>query len=196
MIRLINDMLDISRIRSGRLEMNIARLDISEVIRGVVEDMKLLSEKKSISQIVDIPDSLVIEGDRDRIEQVIMNLIDNAIKFTPDGGSVSVNASDQNSASCVDAKGVTAVDRETCVEVEVSDTGIGIAPDDLPHVFEEFWQVNKSKGIGLGLAISANIVREHGGEIWVTSEKGVGSTFGFRLPKKIAHDSGEVETSP
>jgi PAS domain S-box-containing protein len=180
MIRLINDMLDISRIRSGRLEMNIARLDISEVIEGVVAGMKLLSEKKSISQIVDIPDSLVIEGDRDRIEQLITNLVDNAIKFTPDGGSVSVNASDH----------------ETCVEVTISDTGIGIALDDLPHVFEEFWQVKKSKGIGLGLTIAANIVREHGGEVWATSEKGAGSTFGFRLPKKIAHDSGEVETSP
>ena len=192
MTRLINNMLDISKIRSGKLEMNITRLDLSELISDVVAGMKLLSEKKNLSCTVDIPDGLVIDGDRDRIEQVLMNLIDNAIKFTPDGGSVSVNASDQNSVSCVDAKGVTAVDHETCVGVTVSDTGIGIAPDDLVHIFEEFWQVEKSKGIGLGLAIAASIVREHGGAIWATSEKGVGSTFGFRLPKKISHGSGEV----
>jgi PAS domain S-box-containing protein len=178
MTRLISNMLDMSKIRSGKLELNIARLDLSGLIGSVVVDMKLIAEEKTISCTAEIPDGLVIEGDRDRIEQVLVNLLGNAIKFTSVGGSVSV----------------TAVDHETCVRVKVSDTGIGIAPEDLLHIFEEFWQVDKSKGTGLGLAIAANIVREHGGAIWATSEMGEGSTFGFRLPKTVSQPqvSGEA----
>jgi signal transduction histidine kinase len=169
-------MLDMSKIRSGKLELNIARLDLSGLIGGVVADMKLVAEEKNISCTAHVPDGLVIEGDRDRIEQVLVNLLGNAIKFTPVGGSVSV----------------TAVDHGTCVRTRVSDTGIGIALDDLAHIFEEFWQVDKSKGTGLGLAIAANIVREHGGAIWATSKKGVSSTFGFRLPKEVSQGSEGV----
>ncbi len=176
MTRLISNMLDMSKIRSGKLELNIARLDLSGLIGGVVADMKLVAEEKNISCTAHVPDGLVIEGDRDRIEQVLVNLLGNAIKFTPVGGSVSV----------------TAVDHGTCVRTRVSDTGIGIAPDDLAHIFEEFWQVDKSKGTGLGLAIAANIVREHGGAIWATSKKGVSSTFGFRLPKEVPQGSEGV----
>ncbi len=176
MTRLIDNMLDMSKIRSGKLELNIDRLDLSGLIGGVVADMKLVAEEKNISCTAEIPDSLAIEGDRDRIEQVLVNLLSNAIKFTPVGGSVSV----------------TAVDHETCVRVRVADTGIGIAPDDLAHIFEEFWQVDKGKGTGLGLTIAANIVREHGGAVWATSKKGVGSTFGFRLPKKVPQGSAET----
>ncbi|KAF5414618.1 MAG: Methyl sulfide methyltransferase-associated sensor [Candidatus Methanogaster sp.] len=177
MIRLINNMLNMSKIRSGKLELNIARLDLSGLIGGVVADMKLVTEEKNISYTAEIPDGLVIDGDRDRIEQVLVNLLSNAIKFTPVDGSVSA----------------TAVDHETCVMVRVSDTGIGIAPGDLAHIFEEFWQVDKSKGTGLGLAITANIVREHGGAIWATSEVGRGSTFGFRLLKKVPQPQGSGE---
>ena len=176
MTRLIDNMLDISKIRSGKLELNIARLDLSRLIGGVAADMKLVAEEKNISCTAHVPDGLVIEGDRDRIEQVLVNLLGNAIKFTPVGGSVSV----------------TAVDHETCVRAQVSDTGIGIAPDDLAHIFEEFWQVDKGKGTGLGLMIAANIVREHGGAVWATSKEGVGSTFGFRLPKAVPRGSAEA----
>ena len=167
LIRLINSMLDMSKIRSGKLELNIAELNLSELIEDVVADMELLAEKKNISYTTDTPDSIVIKGDWDRIEQVLVNLLSNAIKFTPTGGSVSI----------------TAVDCGDCVRVRVSDTGLGIAPDDLTNIFEEFWQVGKSRGTGLGLSIAANIVREHGGAIWAESEVGAGSTFGFSLPK-------------
>jgi len=177
MTRLIDSMLDMSKIRSGKLELNIARLNLSGLIGGVAVDMKLVAEEKNISCTAEIPDSLAIEGDRDRIEQVLVNLLGNAIKFTPVGGSVSV----------------TTVDHGTCVRVRVADTGIGIAPDDLAHIFEEFWQVDKGKGTGLGLAITANIVREHGGAIWATSKEGVGSTFGVRLPKKVPQPRGSGE---
>jgi PAS domain S-box-containing protein len=177
MTRLIDNMLDMSKMRSGKLELNIARLDLSGLIGCVAADMKLVAEEKNISCAADVPDGLVIEGDRDRIEQVLVNLLGNAIKFTPIGGSVSV----------------TAVDHGTCGRVRVSDTGIGIDPDDLAHIFEEFWQVDKGKGTGLGLTITANIVREHGGAVWATSKEGVGSTFGFRLPKKVPQAQGSGE---
>ena len=176
MTRLIDNMLDMSKIRSGKLELNIARLDLPGLIGGVAVDMKLVAEEKNISFTAEMPDGLAIEGDRDRIEQVLVNLLGNAIKFTPVGGSVSV----------------TAVDHETCVRVRVTDTGIGIAHDDLAHIFEDFWQVDKSKGTGLGLAIAASIVREHGGAVWATSKEGLGSTFGFRLPKKVPQGSAET----
>jgi PAS domain S-box-containing protein len=177
MTRLIDNMLDMSKMRSGKLELNIARLDLSRLIGCVAADMKLVAEEKNISCTADVPDGLVIEGDRDRIEQVLVNLLGNAIKFTPIGGSLSV----------------TAVDHGTCVRGSVSDTGIGIDPDDLAHIFEEFWQVDKGKGTGLGLTITANIVREHGGAVWATSKEGVGSTFGFRLPKKVSQAQGSGE---
>jgi PAS domain S-box-containing protein len=176
MTRLIDNMLDMSKIRSGKLELNIDRLDLSGLIGSVVADMKLVAEEKNISCTAEIQDGLATEGDRDRIEQVLVNLLSNAIKFTPVGGSVSV----------------TAVDHGTCVRIMVADTGIGIAPDDLAHIFEEFWQVDKGKGTGLGLTIAANIVREHGGAVWATSKEGVGSTFGFRLLKKVPQGSAEA----
>lgn len=169
LLRLIANMLDISKIRSGKLELKITELDLSHLIKETVTEMELLAQAKNISCIVDIPDGIVVAGDYDRIEQVFANLLSNAIKFTLEGGSVSVTATEQ-------------VDRDY-VMILVSDTGLGIAPDDLEHIFEEFWQVEKGKGTGLGLMITADIVREHGGAIWATSEVGSGSTFWVKLPR-------------
>ncbi len=167
--RLINNILDISVIQSGGLELKLAELDLSKLIRDIVADMGALAKNKSLTCTIDIPDHLTIEGDGDRIEQVLANLIGNAIRFTPDGGSVSI----------------TGVDGGDWIQIAVSDTGIGITPEDLPHVFEEFWQVEKSKGMGLGLAIVANIIHRHGGIVWASSEVGGGSTFAFKLPKNV-----------
>jgi two-component system phosphate regulon sensor histidine kinase PhoR len=169
--RLINNILDVSLIQAGRLELNIAELDLSELIRNIAADMGRLAEKRSISCTIDIPDRIVIEGDCDRLKQVLVNLLNNAIKFTPDRGSISI----------------TGVDAGDWVRIAVSDTGIGIAHEDLPQIFGEFWQVEKSKGMGLGLAIVANIIRKHGGMIWASSEAGAGSTFAFKLPKRVPH---------
>jgi two-component system phosphate regulon sensor histidine kinase PhoR len=169
--RLINNILDISLIQAGGLELNITELDLSKLIRNIAADTRLLAEKKSISCTIDIPDRLVVEGDCDRLEQVLVNLLNNAIKFTPDRGSISI----------------TGVYDDDWVRIAVRDTGIGIAPEDMPHIFEEFWQVEKSKGMGLGLAITANIIRRHGGMVWASSEAGAGSTFAFKLPKRVPH---------
>ena len=169
LLRLIANMLDISKIRSGKLELKTVELNLSDLLREAVAEMELLAREKNISCIADIPDGIVITGDYDRIEQVFVNLLSNAIKFTVEGGNVSVTAIEQEDCDCV--------------RILVSDTGIGIAPEDLEHIFEEFWQVEKGKGTGLGLMITANIIREHGGAIWATSEVGSGSTFGVRLPR-------------
>lgn len=168
--RLINNILDISVIQAGGLGLKLTELDLSELIRVIVADMGSLAKNKSITCTIDIPDHLAIEGDGDRIEQVVANLIGNAIRFTPNGGRVSI----------------TGVDGGDWIQVAISDTGIGITPDDLPHVFEEFWQVEKSKGMGLGLAIVANIIHRHGGVVWASSEVGGGSTFAFKLPKEVS----------
>ncbi len=175
--RLINNILDISVIQAGGLELSIDELDLSELIRDIAADMEALAEKKNISCTIDIPDHLVVEGDSDRLEQVVANMIGNAIRFTPDGGSVSI----------------TGVDGGDWTLVTISDTGIGITPEDLPHVFKEFWQVEKSKGMGLGLAIVANIIHKHGGIVWASSEAGRGSTFAFKMPKKVPHRPDELD---
>jgi len=113
-----------------------------------------------------------MRGDERKIRQVLLNLLSNAIKFTPEGGRIEVGAAVDNGA----------------VEVSVSDTGVGIAPEDLEAVFEEFRQVGasaaKQEGTGLGLALSRKFIELHGGTIRVTSEVGAGSTFTFRLPAK------------
>ncbi len=177
LVRLINNILDISVIQAGGLELKLDELDLSELIRDIVADMGALAEKKNISCTIEIPDHLVVGGDSDRLEQVVANLIGNAIRFTPDGGSVSI----------------TGVDGGDWIRVAVSDTGIGITPEDLPHVFEEFWQVEKSKGMGLGLAIVANIIHRHGGVVWASSEAGCGSTFAFKMPKEVPRRPDELD---
>ncbi|RZN42769.1 MAG: HAMP domain-containing protein [Methanosarcinales archaeon] len=178
--RLINNILDISVIQAGGLELKLNELDISELIKDIVADMGALAKNKNLTCTIDIPDHLTIEGDRNRIEQVVANLIGNAIRFTQERGSVSI----------------TGVDGGDWIQVAVSDTGIGIIPEDLPHVFEEFWQVEKSKGMGLGLAIVANIIHRHGGVVWASSAVGGGSIFAFKLPKKVSYrldESGDPE---
>jgi signal transduction histidine kinase len=111
-------------------------------------------------------------GDERKIKQILLNLLSNAVKFTPEGGRIRINARQSDGV----------------VEISVSDTGIGIAPDDLPKIFEEFRQVgtdyaHKSEGTGLGLTLAKKFVELHGGKIWVQSVPGKGSTFTFALPK-------------
>ena len=112
-----------------------------------------------------------IVGDERKIKQILLNLLSNAVKFTPEGGRIGINAQQSNGA----------------VEISVSDTGVGIAPEDQPKIFEEFRQVgsdyaHKSEGTGLGLTLAKKFVELHGGRIWVESEVGKGSTFTFTLP--------------
>lgn len=167
--RLIEDILDISRLESGTMKFIMDWANLNEVIAGVVEIMRPTAEARGIDLIVSLEEVPEIVIDKDRICQVIINLINNAIKFTEEGGKLFVGMKDVGE-----------------VMVYVKDTGIGIKEEDQERIFRPFEQVVVDKtgkeGSGLGLAICKGIVEFHGGEIWVESEQGKGSTFTFTIP--------------
>lgn len=179
--RLIEQLLDISRIESGRMDLNMEMVGIGEVASASIESLKHRTEEKGISIINNIPEDLpYISADKDRLQQVFSNLIDNAVKFTDKGGKINI-----------EAKYISAVDgeKDDFVEVRVIDTGIGIAPKDYEKIFDEFQQIDtfysprKTGGVGLGLAITKKIIEQHHGRIWVESQLGKGSQFIFVLPR-------------
>ena len=172
MLRLIEDLLDIERIAIGKLVLHYERHDIGEVIREVVGDFQRDAVSKQISLIAK-PDAGCGEVicDRSRVVQVLSNLIGNAIKFTPAQGQIRVSCARTGPES-------------NEVQVSVTDTGSGIAPEKIGTIFERFSQINSQdrRGIGLGLYIAKMMVEEHPGRIWVESKLGEGSTFHFTLP--------------
>jgi signal transduction histidine kinase/CheY-like chemotaxis protein len=176
--QIVEDILDVSRIISGKIRLNIQPVDVSDVVKNAVETMTPAADAKQI-RVQTILDSGAgpISGDPDRLQQVVWNLVSNAVKFTPKQGIVQVRVERINSH----------------VEIVVSDTGIGIAPDFLPHIFERFRQEDSGPtrahgGIGLGLAIVRHLVELHGGTIHVASGgKDQGTTFRVRLPLMIVH---------
>jgi signal transduction histidine kinase/DNA-binding response OmpR family regulator len=169
---LINDVLDLAKIEAGKMEWNQESVSMSEVAERAIAATSSLFDQKALKLIKNIETDLPeITGDRDKLIQVIINLISNSVKFT-DKGSVTCAVSQKNNE----------------ILVSISDTGIGIAPEDFGAVFEQFKQVggdtltDKPKGTGLGLPICKEIVEHHGGRIWLESEVGKGSTFSFALP--------------
>ena len=171
--RLINDLLDLSRIESGRVEVRPTRLPLTALAEEVAEHLKPLATEKLIRIEVPSPDpSATAWADRDKVTQVLVNLIGNAVKFTPQEGKVTV---------------VLERNDNDYVQISVADTGPGILPEEANKIFSKFYQVaniakQKPRGSGLGLAISKALVEMHGGKIWVESEVGRGSTFYFTLP--------------
>jgi signal transduction histidine kinase len=171
LLSLINDILDLSKIEAGRMELELADFHLPQAIENalVLVRERALRRGITLEQAID-PRLGQIQGDERKIKQVLLNLLSNALKFTPEGGRVNVQA----------------VPRDAFVEVSVSDTGVGIAPGDQEAIFEEFRQVGtaarKVEGTGLGLALSRKFVELHGGKIWVESQLGTGSTFTFTLP--------------
>jgi PAS domain S-box-containing protein len=171
--RLINDLLDLSRIEAGRVEVRPTTLPLAALAEEVAEHMKALAAEKLIRIEVPSPDpSVTVWADRDKVTQVLMNLIGNAVKFTPRDGKVTV-ALEKNG--------------NDYIQISVADTGPGILPEERNRIFSKFYQVasidkQKPKGSGLGLAISKALVEMHGGKIWMESEVGRGSTFYFTLP--------------
>ena len=170
---LINNVLDLAKIEAGKVEWNMQPLTISTVIERATAATAALFERKGLALIKEVADDLPgVVGDQDRLIQVVINLISNAVKFTEQG---SVTCRAQHSVGNGE------------IVVSVIDTGLGIAPEDQPKVFEKFKQVgdtltDRPQGTGLGLAICKEIVEHHGGRIWVESELGQGSTFSFTLP--------------
>ncbi|MBI5236373.1 MAG: PAS domain-containing sensor histidine kinase [Deltaproteobacteria bacterium] len=172
MSRLIDDLLILSRLESHQMRIVHEPVDLKELIANVAQGFQKLSGDKGISVSVNMPDSLPkVSADRDRIEQVVVNLLDNAIKYTGAGGRVKVSAQ---------------ADGDSWVRVDVSDTGPGIPDADIPRIFERFYRVDKARsrelgGTGLGLAIVKHIIALHNGRLWVESAPGKGSTFNFAL---------------
>jgi signal transduction histidine kinase len=171
--RLIDDLLDLSVIESGRTEMKAQYLSVPNLMRDVSHTLAPVALEKQIQLDADSLDGeQTAWADRDKVIQVLTNLISNAIKFTPAGGKIIVRV--QKAAP-------------GWIQVSVSDTGTGITPIEATRIFDEFYQVtqpgfNKSRGAGLGLSISKKLIEMHGGKIWVESEPGKGSEFFFTLP--------------
>ncbi len=171
LLSLINDILDLSKIEAGRMELAVTDFDLPMTIDNALTVVRERVGRRGIELHKTVDDRLgQVQGDERKIRQVLLNLLSNAIKFTPEGGRIEV------AAKPVDGS----------VEVSVSDTGVGIAPEDQEAVFEEFRQVGtaekKVEGTGLGLTLCRKFVELHGGRIWVKSELGAGSTFTFTIP--------------
>ena len=171
--RLINDILDLSKIEAGKMEFQFGQFDIQEITTAALETIGNLALEKNITISVDFPGELSpVFGDKEKLIIVLNNLLGNALKFTPNGGGILLSAKEFKDS----------------IEVRVKDTGIGIEKKELENIFEKFYQVDgtsrrKTAGSGLGLSISSGIIKAHGGEIYVESELGKGSTFFFRLKK-------------
>ncbi|MGH3078606.1 MAG: HAMP domain-containing sensor histidine kinase, partial [Gaiellaceae bacterium] len=175
LLSLINDVLDLSKVEAGQVELEIAPFSLQEALeRGVVMVRERATKDGVRVTLADSPEVDLVAGDERRVRQVIFNLLSNAVKFTPAGGSVDVRAMQVNGE----------------VRISVADTGPGIAAEDRERIFEEFQQteagLEQREGTGLGLALSKRLVELHGGRIWVDSELGAGSTFTFTLPTRAA----------
>jgi signal transduction histidine kinase len=171
LLSLINDILDLSKIEAGRMELELSDFDLPQAIGNAVTLVRERAGRRGIALHQTVDQRLdQIRGDERKVKQVLLNLLSNALKFTPEGGRVDVRATVADGMA----------------EVSVTDTGIGIAPEDQETVFEEFRQVGtadkKVEGTGLGLALSRKFIGLHGGRIWVESRVGQGSTFTFTVP--------------
>ena len=171
LLSLINDILDLSKIEAGRMELELSDFDLATAIENALMLVRERAGRRSITLRTVIDERLgQMRGDERKVRQVVLNLLSNAIKFTPEGGRIEVQATP----------------KDGLVAVSVSDTGVGIAQEDQEAVFEEFRQVGtaakKVEGTGLGLTLCRTFVELHGGRIWVKSELGAGSTFTFTLP--------------
>jgi two-component system phosphate regulon sensor histidine kinase PhoR len=168
---MVSELLELSRIESGRVPLKMAPIAPCELIHSAIDRLKLQAERAELSLSIDCPEDLPeVLADENRLEQVLVNLLHNAIKFTPSGGQIRVNADAQNNF----------------VLFNVQDTGIGIPQEDLMRIFERFYKTDRARasgGTGLGLAISKHLVETHGGRIWVESIEGKGSSFYFTIPQ-------------
>src|SRR4029450_12641991 len=174
LLSLINDILDLSKIEAGRMELELTDFNLPATLDNALTLVRERAARRGIALGLTVDERLEqIHADERKVRQVVLNLLSNAIKFTPEGGGIEVRAVPVNGA----------------VEVPVTDTGVGIAPEDQEAIFEEFKQVGtaamKVEGTGLGLALSRKFVELHGGRIWVKSELGAGSTFTFTIPMRI-----------
>ena len=171
MTTMVNELLELSRLESGQAPIHLAPVSLESVVAEIESRFDVSPDHERLKLETNVPDGIpLVMGEADKLNQVLANLVENAVKVTGDGGLISISAN--------------ATDR--WVEVKVSDNGIGIAREHLPHVFERFYKVDRSRrdgGTGLGLAIVKHLVQAHGGDIKVESVEGEGSAFSFTLPR-------------
>jgi signal transduction histidine kinase len=170
MNRLIGDLLDTVRMHAGKFTLDIEDVTVASIFDQAQETFKPIAEKRGIClQAIPPEKDVVVRADPFRVSQIVGNIVGNALKFTPRNGKVTMRA---------DAS-------DNHVAIHISDTGPGIAADDISHLFDDFWQArrNDHRGVGLGLAIAKGVVEAHGGRIWAESTPGSGSTFSFTLPR-------------
>jgi signal transduction histidine kinase len=185
MTRLVNDLLLLSQADSGALTMQFVEMDLSPLISDIKRSAQVLAGSR-LTINTTCEEGLKLQADPDRLKQVLLNLVDNAIKHTPDGGTVRVEATRSYN---------------NFIRVSISDTGIGIPEQDLPYVFERFYRVDKSRsrangGAGLGLSIASSIVQAHNGRVVVSSKPGEGTTFDVYLPVQQPQTHGANGTAP
>jgi GAF domain-containing protein len=179
LLSLINEILDLSKVEAGRMELELATFDLPLAIDNARTFVRERATKHGINIDVTVDERLGdFVGDERKIKQILLNLLSNAVKFTPEGGRIGIKAKQADGS----------------VEISVSDTGIGISPEDQAKIFEEFRQVgadyaHKVEGTGLGLTLAKKFVELHGGKIWVESKVGKGSTFSFTLPERLSPPS-------
>jgi signal transduction histidine kinase len=179
LLSLINDILDLSKIEAGRMELELSEFNLPATRENALTLVRERAGRHGIALHMNV-DARVgqVQADERKIRQVVLNLLSNAIKFTPAGGRIDVRAKQVKGA----------------VEISVTDTGVGIAPEDQEAIFDEFRQVGlaakKVEGTGLGLALSRKFIELHGGRIWVKSQVGAGSTFTFTIP--VRHANGVI----
>jgi heavy metal sensor kinase len=170
--QVIDSLMLLARADSGRTALERLPTDACVVVRGAIEQGEKLARKKGLTFAAEVPEyPILVEADADALRRALLILMDNAVKYTPEGGCVKVDVGVQN----------------RCLVASVSDTGIGIAPEDLGNIFERFWRVDKARsreqgGVGLGLSIAEWIVKMHGGSITVESDVGKGSVFRLHIP--------------
>jgi signal transduction histidine kinase len=168
--RLVDQLLDLSQLESGDVPLRREAVDVDALVTRVASEIEVAGAGVELRRR--IPEILPpVDADPERIHQVLFNLVDNAVRFTPEGGTVEIRAT---------------LDRAS-VRIEVSDTGVGIAPEHLPRLFERFYRVDPARsrgegGTGIGLAIARSVVEAHGGQLRAESEPGHGSRFWFELP--------------
>jgi heavy metal sensor kinase len=177
LIRLSTDLLFLARLDQERLRWQPRPVDLSDLLETIVEHLQPLAETQHLTLVASVPAELTVNGDLDHLTRLLLNLLDNALKYTPAGGIVNLRAGQEGTAVCV----------------AVSNTGPGIPPAELTHLFERFYRVGADRsratgGAGLGLAIAAEIVRLHGGELHAASQPGETTTFTVRLPTRLLAD--------
>lgn len=184
MARIVTDLLTLSRLDYGRMDLRMTRFKLADMLRNVANAMKLTAEDSGHELLVDTPDKLPeLMGDRERLEQVVVNILSNAVKYTPAGGHIRLSAREISGER---------------VRIMVEDDGVGIPQEDVPRLFERFYRVDKARsreagGTGLGLAIAKEIVQQHEGKITLASEYGKGTTVSIILPLGLTPDAEEKQ---